>query len=37
MLEDEGKYLSDVLKVDVTDVDDSVSVQQPNSWNILFK
>ncbi len=37
MLEDEGKYLSDVLKVDVTDVDDTFTVQQPNSWNILYK
>jgi hypothetical protein len=37
LLEDEGKYLSDVLKVNVIDVDDSFNFQQPNSWNILFK
>jgi len=36
-LEEEGKYLSDVLKVNVTDVDDVFNIQQPNTWNILFK
>jgi len=37
MLEEEGKYLSDILKVNVVDIDDSFNIQQPNSWNILYK
>ncbi|ORX54195.1 hypothetical protein BCR36DRAFT_322497 [Piromyces finnis] len=37
LLEDEGKYLSDILNVNVTDIDDTFNIQQPNTWNILYK
>ncbi|KAJ3127400.1 hypothetical protein HK098_006389 [Nowakowskiella sp. JEL0407] len=36
-LEDEGKYCSERLGLNVRDIDDVIPIQPPNTWFILFK